>query len=116
MNAYDFDDTIYRGDSSLHFSVFYLRREPGLVRYLPTVIKILRDYHKEKIQFGDITARFGDVRTDCHGDIPQAISHSTAGNSGSCGVCCCGGIYAFRIQSLSDVRADATVPADGKRI
>lgn len=61
MNAYDFDDTIYRGDSSLHFFVFYLRKEPGLVRYLPTVVKILSDYHKEKIQFGDITARFGDV-------------------------------------------------------
>ncbi len=61
MNAYDFDDTIYRGDSSLHFFVYYLRHEPSLVKYLPRVVKILHDYHKEKIAFGDITKQFGDV-------------------------------------------------------
>ena len=48
MNAYDFDDTIYAGDSSLHFFVFFLRKDPSLIKYLPKVISILNDYHKEK--------------------------------------------------------------------
>lgn len=61
MNAYDFDDTIYEGDSSLHFFVFFLRKDPSLIRYLPRVIKILNDYHKEKIIFDDIVKNFGHI-------------------------------------------------------
>ncbi len=64
MNAYDFDDTIYKGDSSLHFFMFYLRKEPSLIKYLPTVISTLRDYHKEKIVFDDIIEKFGKVFED----------------------------------------------------
>lgn len=35
MNVYDFDGTIYRGDSTLDFYRFCLRRHPLLARYLP---------------------------------------------------------------------------------
>lgn len=35
MNVYDFDKTLYRGDSTLDFYRFCLRRQPGLVRRLP---------------------------------------------------------------------------------
>lgn len=35
MNVYDFDGTIYRGDSSLDFYLFCLRKHPGLIRFLP---------------------------------------------------------------------------------
>lgn len=35
MNVYDFDDTIYHGDSTKDFCLFLLKRHPGLVRYLP---------------------------------------------------------------------------------
>ena len=35
MNVYDFDDTIYDGDSTVDFYRFALRRHPGLLRYLP---------------------------------------------------------------------------------
>lgn len=35
MNVYDFDGTIYRGDSSLDFYLFSLRSHPGLIRFLP---------------------------------------------------------------------------------
>ena len=64
MNAYDFDDTIYKGDSSLHFFLFYVKREPRLIRYLPKVVSILRDYHKEKIVFDDIIDQFGHIFED----------------------------------------------------
>ena len=64
MNAYDFDDTIYAGDSSLHFFLFFLRKDPGLIKYLPTVLSILRDYHKEKIRFDDIIDTFGHIFED----------------------------------------------------
>ena len=38
MNVYDFDKTIYRGDSTKDFYFFLLRRHPVLIRYLPKQI------------------------------------------------------------------------------
>ena len=35
MNVYDFDNTIYRGDSTFDFCLFCLKRDPGLLRFLP---------------------------------------------------------------------------------
>lgn len=35
MNVYDFDDTIFRGDSTRAFWAYCLKRAPGLVRFLP---------------------------------------------------------------------------------
>lgn len=38
MNIFDFDGTIYNGDSTVDFFFWSLRRHPGLVRYLPSQI------------------------------------------------------------------------------
>lgn len=35
MNVYDFDKTIYRGDSERDFYFYALRKHPGLLRFLP---------------------------------------------------------------------------------
>ena len=35
MNAYDFDETIYKGDSTRDFFFYCIRRNPALLRYLP---------------------------------------------------------------------------------
>ena len=35
MNVYDFDKTIYNGDSTLDFYKYVLKRQPGLIRFLP---------------------------------------------------------------------------------
>ncbi len=35
MNVYDFDETIYHGDSTRDFCIFLIRRHPSLVRFLP---------------------------------------------------------------------------------
>ena len=38
MNVYDFDKTIYDGDSTLDFFIFSLKKNPGLIRFLPIQI------------------------------------------------------------------------------
>lgn len=38
MNVYDFDKTIYDGDSTLDFYVFSLKKKPSLIKYLPTQV------------------------------------------------------------------------------
>lgn len=35
MNVYDFDGTIYAGDSTVDFFMFALKRKPALIRYVP---------------------------------------------------------------------------------
>ena len=47
MNVYDFDNTIYRGESGLDLFFFYLKKQPSLIRHLP---KTLMGYFK--YQFG----------------------------------------------------------------
>ncbi len=38
MNVFDFDKTIYDGDSTADFFRFCLRRQPGLSRFLPRIV------------------------------------------------------------------------------
>lgn len=38
MNVYDFDKTIYNGDSTIDFCLFSLKKKPSLLRYLPLQI------------------------------------------------------------------------------
>ncbi len=58
INAYDFDKTIYDGDSSLDFYLYCLKREPSIIFSLPTQIVAImlyifkiksKDYMKGKI-------------------------------------------------------------------
>lgn len=41
LNVFDFDDTIYKGDSSIDFYLFCLKENVRLIRYLP--IQIMRN-------------------------------------------------------------------------
>lgn len=38
MNVYDFDGTIYNGDSTIDFYKFVLKRKPSIIKYLPKQI------------------------------------------------------------------------------
>ena len=57
LQLYDFDKTIYRGDSTIDFYIFCLKKDPLLIRYLPIqfygmmlyLLKINeKEYFKEK--------------------------------------------------------------------
>jgi HAD superfamily phosphoserine phosphatase-like hydrolase len=49
MNVYDFDDTIYNGDSTIDFYVYCLKKKPKLIIYLPKQIKGVLLYKLKKI-------------------------------------------------------------------
>ena len=38
LDVYDFDDTIYDGDSTIDFYLYCLKKQPSLIRYLPIQI------------------------------------------------------------------------------
>lgn len=44
MNVYDFDNTIYNGESVVDFYMFCLKRHPGLITIFPKVVYMLIKY------------------------------------------------------------------------
>ena len=64
MNVYDFDDTIYDGDSNLDFFKDLFVQYPSLLRYVPDLVKIMKDYRATNLRFEDLIAQYGDVLQD----------------------------------------------------
>ena len=44
MNVYDFDNTIYEGESGVDLFLGYLKKEPRLLAKLPMAIKCIFQY------------------------------------------------------------------------
>lgn len=44
MNVFDFDNTIYDGESSFDFFKFCVRRKPSLIRYMPKTLFMMLKY------------------------------------------------------------------------
>lgn len=58
MNVYDFDKTIYNGDSTIDFYLFSLRKKPLLIRYLPIQIFSFVLYYSHKIDKTQLKEKF----------------------------------------------------------
>lgn len=64
MNVYDFDNTIYRGESAIDFFVYFLKKDPQLLAYVPQVIKALFDYKAQKITIDGALSRYAQLVED----------------------------------------------------
>lgn len=64
MNVYDFDETIYDGESAIEFFLYYFRIDPTLVRFLPSVMKALFLYKREKISLDQFINDYGSIIED----------------------------------------------------
>ena len=64
MNVYDFDDTIYDGDSNVDFFKDLFVKYPSLMRYIPDLIKIMGDYRKTNLRFEDLIEKYGGIFQD----------------------------------------------------
>jgi len=49
MNVYDFDKTIYTGDSTIDFWLFALRHRPSIIQFLPYQLKAAYLFRKKRI-------------------------------------------------------------------
>ena len=58
MNIYDFDGTIYDGDSSVDFYFFALKKNPSLVRFIPKQLWGFVLYKFKKIDKTELKERF----------------------------------------------------------
>ncbi len=51
MNVYDFDETIYAGESCIDFALFFFKKYPKLAVNFPEIIKTYLLYKQQKISF-----------------------------------------------------------------
>lgn len=58
MNVFDFDGTIYHGDSTFDFCCYCLRKQPGLIRYFPTMFTAFARYQVGRIDKTQMKERF----------------------------------------------------------
>lgn len=53
MNVFDFDETIYDGESSVQFILRYMREDPAILRFIPALIKVMARYYRGEIRAED---------------------------------------------------------------
>ena len=71
MNVYDFDNTIYDGESVLDFFFYYLKKTPYLVRYIPKVFYALFQYKRGKVTVEQALEKYARFVEDYLRGIPD---------------------------------------------
>lgn len=61
MNVYDFDNTIYQGESAIDFFIYFLKRDPKLWEYAPKAVKALAGYKAQKISIDEALREYGTL-------------------------------------------------------
>ena len=69
MNVYDFDNTIYDGESFIDLFIFLFKKDPSLVKYIPDIINGLYKYTKGTINAEEALEQYSDVVTDYYNSI-----------------------------------------------
>jgi len=65
MNVYDFDNTLYDGESALHFFLFRMKQRPLLARYIPSALWGIVGYKRQGIAIDEIAGRYGKIFKAC---------------------------------------------------
>ena len=75
MNVYDFDNTIYKGESVVDFFLYFLKRDPSLLKYFPKVIKAVVKYKARKITIDDAMSEYGVMVENYCGSVDNLDFH-----------------------------------------
>ncbi|MDR2647462.1 MAG: haloacid dehalogenase-like hydrolase [Oscillospiraceae bacterium] len=58
MNVYDFDNTLYKGESGIALFFFYLRKRPSLLRMMPIVVQGGLKYKLGLVKIDEVARRY----------------------------------------------------------
>ena len=61
MNVYDFDETIFDGESSVEFILQYVRVDPFIARFFPDIIKTMRRYRRGEVTIESFAQEYAPV-------------------------------------------------------
>ena len=65
MNVYDFDNTLYDGESALHFFLFCMRKRPSLARFIPSALRGIVDYKRHGVTIDEVARRYSRIMKAC---------------------------------------------------
>lgn len=71
MNVFDFDNTIYDGESALDFFFFYIKKTPYLVKYIPKVLRALVRYKAGKVTVEQALTEYAPFVEEYFRSIPD---------------------------------------------
>lgn len=58
MNVYDFDGTLYKGESCLHFALYCIIRKPKILIFLPDIFKFYKKHKNNQIKIEELDELF----------------------------------------------------------
>ncbi len=61
MNVYDFDNTIYDGESMFHLFLFYIKKYPRFLKHFKDVLKLVKIYKKGEMTITDMLEKYAPV-------------------------------------------------------
>lgn len=64
MNVYDFDNTIYRGETGVDLFLYYLKRDPKLLAALPWAVSCITKYKATKMTLDDAIDNYAGMIED----------------------------------------------------
>ncbi len=64
MNVYDFDNTIYDGESVVDFFLYYCKRDKALIKFLPSLLFALVKYKQGKFTVEEALKKYGKQFSD----------------------------------------------------
>ncbi|MBE6748928.1 MAG: hypothetical protein E7557_06835 [Ruminococcaceae bacterium] len=71
MNVYDFDNTIYDGESAFDFFKFFLKKDKKLIRFLPAVVTAFTKYKFGALSIEEAINKYGQRAVDYYVENPQ---------------------------------------------
>jgi HAD superfamily phosphoserine phosphatase-like hydrolase len=71
MNVYDFDNTIYDGESVVDFFLFYCKKDKSLLKYIPSVFLALMKYKAGKVTIEQALSKYGKAVGDFYKNNEQ---------------------------------------------
>ncbi|MBR2876625.1 MAG: haloacid dehalogenase-like hydrolase [Clostridia bacterium] len=71
MNVYDFDNTIYDGESAFDFFKFFLKKDKKLITFMPSIIIAFTKYKFGKLSIEEAMNKYGQKAVDYYLENPQ---------------------------------------------
>ncbi|MCQ2485763.1 MAG: haloacid dehalogenase-like hydrolase [Clostridia bacterium] len=74
MNVYDFDNTIYDGESCLDMFFWFVRRDASLLRFIPKVLSAFAEYKKGNVTIEQALEKYAPMIENYLGRNPGLLS------------------------------------------
>jgi len=69
MNVYDFDNTIYRGESCFDLFFYYMKKHPPLIKYLPKTAFGFVKYKLRLVSLDELVSNYGVFAEQLFSDV-----------------------------------------------